>query len=71
MERKVQEIFIGLTTLDIQRLQDEMAKIHSSWNGKDTEFQFGGIVYREEDVHIAGEIATKCGDILGLLENFI
>lgn len=54
--------------IDLQTLSKDMESLASDWNGKDDWFMSGGDKYHEEDADLAGEVSTKCTELLALLE---
>ena len=54
--------------IDLIELRDDMERIAGDWNGDDDQFSSGGILYTADAAECAGDIAEKCRQILGLLE---
>ena len=55
---------------NLKELKNSMDEIASGWNGKDDKFIAGGVIYYEDDAHLADEIAGKCQDLIKSLEEF-
>lgn len=68
MEPKKNEMFCGLTSLDLLSLRKHAEEIASGWNGKDDTFMVGGELYSEEAATCAGEVMEKIDELLPLLE---
>lgn len=62
------EMFCGLTSLDLLSLRKHAEEIASGWNGEDGQYIVGGEIYTEEAATCAGEVVEKIDELLPLLE---
>ncbi len=56
--------------IDLEKLKKDMEEIAGSWNGENSQFTCGGILYEEEDADAAQEIADLTGNLIDALETF-